>query len=106
MHTFLSSISFYLISGNVVRVDIAEDSEKKSKGFGVVVFETPAEAVQAVCIFSVIYLFVYNGRSPEGITIFQGIRYCKLIFANLFPVQNNFVTVPRLICVRRVAVNN
>ena len=33
-----------------MRVDIAEDNEKKSKGFGVVVFETPAEALQAVCI--------------------------------------------------------
>ena len=40
------------ITGNVVRVDIAEDQDKKSKGFGTVVFETPGEALSAVCILS------------------------------------------------------
>jgi len=39
-------------AGNVLRVDIAEDNEKKSKGFGVVVFETPAEALQAISMFN------------------------------------------------------
>ena len=35
-----------------MRVDIAEDQDKKSKGFGTVVFETPGEALSAVCILS------------------------------------------------------
>ena len=36
--------------GRVVRADIAEDNEKKSKGHGTVQFDTPLEAINAVCI--------------------------------------------------------
>ena len=45
-------LHIYCVVGNVVRVDIAEDQDKKSKGFGTVVFETPGEALSAVCILS------------------------------------------------------
>ena len=33
-----------------MRADIAEDNEKKSKGHGTVQFDTPLEAINAVCI--------------------------------------------------------
>ena len=41
---------FCYFLGNVARVDLAEDPDRKSKGFGTVVFDTPMEALQAVCI--------------------------------------------------------
>lgn len=41
-----------------MRVDIAEDNEKKSKGFGTVVFEAPGEALQAVCILQIIHKYL------------------------------------------------
>lgn len=40
----------FLFTGKVVRADISEGSDGKSKGHGTVQFETPLEAVNAVCI--------------------------------------------------------
>ncbi|XP_028406038.1 myelin expression factor 2-like [Dendronephthya gigantea] len=42
-------------AGRVVRADVAEDNDKKSKGHGTVQFETPLEAINAV--------FIMNGKS-------------------------------------------
>ena len=38
------------MAGVVVRADILEDKDGKSRGMGTVTFEMPIEAVQAVCI--------------------------------------------------------
>ncbi len=38
------------MAGAVVRADILEDKDGKSRGMGTVTFEMPIEAVQAVCI--------------------------------------------------------
>lgn len=38
------------MAGVVVRTDILEDKDGKSRGMGTVTFEMPIEAVQAVCI--------------------------------------------------------
>lgn len=38
------------MAGVVVRSDILEDRDGKSRGMGTVTFEMPIEAVQAVCI--------------------------------------------------------
>ena len=53
----IENFASWYSAGNVVRVDIAEDNEKKSKGFGTVIFDTPAEALQAVCILSIYQLY-------------------------------------------------
>ena len=52
------------MAGMVVRADILEDKDGKSRGMGTVTFDMPLEAVQAVCILfvkcwliSVAYLF-------------------------------------------------
>lgn len=38
------------MAGVVVRADILEDKDGKSRGMGTVTFDLPIEAVQAVCI--------------------------------------------------------
>lgn len=38
------------MAGIVVRADILEDKDGKSRGMGTVTFDMPLEAVQAVCI--------------------------------------------------------
>lgn len=40
------------MAGVVVRADILEDKDGKSRGMGTVTFDIPLEAVQAVCILS------------------------------------------------------
>ena len=40
------------MAGVVVRTDILEDKDGKSRGMGTVTFDMPIEAVQAVCILS------------------------------------------------------
>lgn len=49
------------MAGVVVRTDILEDKDGKSRGMGTVTFEMPIEAVQAVCI-------LYKCR-PVGIVL-------------------------------------
>lgn len=41
------------MAGLVVRADILEDKDGKSRGMGTVTFDMPLEAVQAVCILFV-----------------------------------------------------
>lgn len=41
------------MAGVVIRTDILEDKDGKSRGMGTVTFDSPLEAVQAVCILSV-----------------------------------------------------
>lgn len=41
------------MAGMVVRADILEDKDGKSRGMGTVTFDMPLEAVQAVCILFV-----------------------------------------------------
>ncbi|TNM88013.1 hypothetical protein fugu_006234 [Takifugu bimaculatus] len=43
----------FIMAGLVVRTDILEDKDGKSRGMGTVTFDSPLEAVQAVCILSV-----------------------------------------------------
>lgn len=40
----------FSMAGMVVRADILEDKDGKSRGMGTVTFDMPLEAVQAVCI--------------------------------------------------------
>ena len=40
----------FITPGNVVRANVKEDDNQKSKGYGTVQFETPLEALNAVCI--------------------------------------------------------
>lgn len=40
----------FSMAGVVVRADILEDKDGKSRGMGTITFEMPLEAVQAVCI--------------------------------------------------------
>lgn len=40
----------FSMAGMVMRADILEDKDGKSRGMGTVTFEMPIEAVQAVCI--------------------------------------------------------
>lgn len=42
----------FSMAGMVVRTDILEDKDGKSRGMGTVTFDMPLEAVQAVCILS------------------------------------------------------
>lgn len=46
----------FSMAGMVVRADILEDKDGKSRGMGTVTFDMPLEAVQAVCILSVALL--------------------------------------------------
>lgn len=39
-------------AGNCIRCDIAQDDDKRSKGFGTVQFETPFEALSAIALFN------------------------------------------------------
>lgn len=43
------------MAGMVVRADILEDKDGKSRGMGTVTFDMPIEAVQAVCILLEIF---------------------------------------------------
>lgn len=48
------------MAGMVMRADILEDKDGKSRGMGTVTFDMPLEAVQAVCILFVkCCLFVF-----------------------------------------------
>ena len=40
----------FKLSGNVHRAEIMEDKSGRSRGFGTVTFDSPVEAVQAICI--------------------------------------------------------
>lgn len=51
----------FSMAGMVVRADILEDKDGKSRGMGTVTFDMPLEAVQAVCILFV-ELFNYFHR--------------------------------------------
>lgn len=50
----------FKLAGNVIKAEIKEDKAGKSRGMGVVVFEHPMEAVQAVCI---LYAALIKGNS-------------------------------------------
>lgn len=47
----------FSMAGMVVRADILEDKDGKSRGMGTVTFDMPLEAVQAVCILFVELFF-------------------------------------------------
>jgi len=46
----------FKLAGNVLRAEIKQDKEGKSRGIGTVTFEFPMEAVQAVCILNKLIL--------------------------------------------------
>lgn len=45
----------FSMAGVVVRADILEDKDGKSRGIGTVTFEQAIEAVQAICILEMYY---------------------------------------------------
>jgi len=47
----------FRLSGTVVAVDIAKDKEGKSRGFAIIVYDHPVEAVQAISMFNDQQLF-------------------------------------------------
>ena len=57
----------FKLAGNVIKAEIKEDKSGKSRGMGVVTFETPLEAVQAVCILLLMAM--------EIITLLLIVRY-------------------------------
>ena len=42
----------FRIAGNVIEAEIKTDHDGKSRGMGIVRFEHPIEAVQAICILA------------------------------------------------------
>jgi len=58
----------FKLAGKVVSAELSLDKEGKSRGFGVVEYEHPVEAVQAICILCIIPDFVmYAYLSIQGI---------------------------------------
>lgn len=58
----------FKLAGKVVSAELSLDKEGKSRGFGVVEYEHPVEAVQAICILcSVLDFIVYSYWSKRGI---------------------------------------
>ena len=45
----------FRLSGVIVSADIKLDKEGKSRGMGVIKFDHPLEAVQAICILSALF---------------------------------------------------
>jgi hypothetical protein len=48
----------FRLAGKVVSAELSLDKEGKSRGFGVVEYEHPVEAVQAICILCNIQVFI------------------------------------------------
>jgi RNA recognition motif-containing protein len=48
----------FRLAGKVVSAELSLDKEGKSRGFGVVEYEHPVEAVQAICILFVRFYYV------------------------------------------------
>jgi len=58
----------FKLAGKVVSAELSLDKEGKSRGFGVVEYEHPVEAVQAICILCIIRGFImYLYLSKQGI---------------------------------------
>lgn len=59
----------FKLAGRVVNCEINLDKEGKSRGFGVVEYEHPVEAVQAICILLITLVFVesYSLKKKEKI---------------------------------------
>ena len=51
-YELLTSWWLFAPAGNVIRAEISEDEQKKSKGYGTVQFETAMEALNAISILS------------------------------------------------------
>ncbi|KAH9499229.1 Myelin expression factor 2 [Bulinus truncatus] len=71
----------FKLAGNVIKAEIKEDKNGKSRGMGVVVFEHPMEAVQAVSMFNGQVLYERNmivridkGREPEKPKLPSGLK--------------------------------
>lgn len=71
----------FKLAGNVVKAEIKEDKNGKSRGMGIVVFEHPMEAVQAVSMFNGQVLFDRNmivridkGPEPEKPKLPSGLK--------------------------------
>jgi len=47
----------FRLAGTVVAVDVSKDKEGKSRGFGIIVYDHPVEAVQAISMFNEQQLF-------------------------------------------------
>jgi hypothetical protein len=50
----------FKLAGKVVSAELSLDKEGKSRGFGVVEYEHPVEAVQAICILYSVMGFVIH----------------------------------------------
>lgn len=62
----------FSMAGMVVRADILEDKDGKSRGMGTVTFDMPLEAVQAVCILfrGAVELFPQHGESLCNVLLY------------------------------------
>ena len=47
----------FKLAGKVVSAELSLDKEGKSRGFGVVEYEHPVEAVQAICILNKFFIY-------------------------------------------------
>jgi RNA recognition motif-containing protein len=57
----------FKLAGKVVSAELSLDKEGKSRGFGVVEYEHPVEAVQAICILSIVLGLLYIQIGPNNI---------------------------------------
>jgi len=58
----------FKLAGKVVSAELSLDKEGKSRGFGVVEYEHPVEAVQAICILHIVLdFFTYSYLSELGV---------------------------------------
>ena len=71
----------FKLAGNVMKAEIKEDKNGKSRGMGIVQFEQPLEAVQAICILWCSMLSAHQPRiavfvaaSNSGFAAFQVVQ--------------------------------
>lgn len=53
----------FRLAGRVIHAELTVDKEGKSRGFGVVEYEHPVEAVQAICILWLLSHLFVNANS-------------------------------------------
>jgi RNA recognition motif-containing protein len=56
----------FRLAGKVVSAELSLDKEGKSRGFGVIEYEHPVEAVQAICI---LFCWILSYASRHGVCV-------------------------------------
>ncbi|GFN84117.1 myelin expression factor 2 [Plakobranchus ocellatus] len=87
----------FKLAGNVIKAEIKEDKNGKSRGMGVVVFEHPMEAVQAVSMFNGQVLYERNmivridkGPEPDKPKLPSGLKSIGMGLGSGGSVLTNF----------------